>query len=149
NAYLAGADLHNPEVFAPLVVNFCTACALVQLRDVVDPAVLFSRYLYLSGTSPVFLAHFAGYACTVWKRFDLSNASFVVDVGSNEGVLLAEFKRRGARILGIDPAANIASEATRNGIPTIAKFFDREAAEEIRLEYGYANVITANNVFAH
>ena len=61
NAYLSAGDLDAPEVFAPLVVRFCNACALVQLRDVVDPGVLFSHYLYVSGTSRTFVAHFARY----------------------------------------------------------------------------------------
>ena len=149
NAYLGAADLDKPEVFAPLVIRFCNACALVQLRDVVDPGVLFGHYLYVSGTSRTFVAHFAEYARTVWDRFSLSNDSFVVDAGSNDGVLLREFKARGARILGVDPAANIASAATRAGTPTLVRFFDRETAQAIAGEHGRADVITANNVFAH
>lgn len=149
NAYLSAGDLDAPEVFAPLVVRFCNACALVQLRDVVDPGVLFSHYLYVSGTSRTFVAHFARYAAAVSERFGLSKRSFVVDVGSNDGVLLAEFKKTGARILGVDPAANIASAATGNGTPTLPRFFDRGTAEEIAREHGCADVITANNVFAH
>jgi SAM-dependent methyltransferase len=149
NAYLAAADLDQPELFAPLVVNFCTACTLVQLRDVVDPQVLFGHYLYVSGTSRTFVAHFAEYAGRVSRRFGLSNDSFVVDVGSNDGVLLSEFRKRGARILGVDPAANLASAATAHGIPTLPRFFDRETAAEIVREHGCADLITANNVFAH
>lgn len=149
NAYLSSADLDKPEIFAPLVVNACNTCKLIQLRDVVDPKVLFSNYLYVSGTSPVFVAHFADYAKTVAERFSLTEDSFVVDVGSNDGVLLSLFKKRGMKILGVDPAQNIAEEATKNGIPTLAKFFTPETARGIAVERGKASVITANNVFAH
>lgn len=149
NAYLSSADLGKPELFAPLVVNACNACKLVQLRDVVDPKVLFSNYLYVSGTSPVFVAHFAEYAKTVAERFALTKDSFVVDVGSNDGVLLSHFKKLGMKILGIDPAENIAAEARKNGIPTQATFFTPKTARDIAAEHGKASIITANNVFTH
>ncbi|MDO8514680.1 MAG: class I SAM-dependent methyltransferase [bacterium] len=148
NAYRSPDDT-SPEVFAPLVVNFCNSCKLVQLRDVVDPEVLFKNYLYVSGTSPSFVAHFRDYAKTVAERFALGKDSLVVDVGSNDGVLLSHFKELGMRILGIDPAENIAEEATKQGIPTIAKFFTPQTAGEIATEHGKAHIITANNVFAH
>lgn len=149
NAYLSSTDLDKPEIFAPLVVNACNACKLVQLRDVVDPKILFSNYLYVSGTSPIFVAHFADYAKTIAKRFSLSGNSLVIDIGSNDGVLLSHFKKEGTKILGIDPAKNIAEEATKNGIPTVAKFLSSETARIIASEYGKASIITANNVFAH
>lgn len=149
NAYLSSNDLDTPELHAPLIINVCNACKLVQLRDVVDPEVFFSNYLYVSGTSPVFVAHFADYAKTVVERFALPKHSLVVDVGSNDGILLSFFKKHGMRILGIDPAKNIATEATKNGIPTIARFFTSETARRIVAEHGKASLITANNVFAH
>ena len=149
NAYLSSVDINKSEIFAPLVVNQCNACKLVQLRDVVDPQVLFSHYLYVSGTSSVFVEHFADYAKTVAERFSLSRDSLVVDVGSNDGVLLSHFKKLGMKILGIDPAQNIAEEATKKGIQTIAKFFTPETARYIVAEHGKASIITANNVFAH
>ena len=149
NAYVSPSDLDKPELFAPLVVNICEACKLVQLRDIVDPRVLFSNYLYVSGTSPVFVAHFADYAKTVAKRFSLTDESLVVDVGSNDGVLLAHFKKNGMKVLGIDPAKNIAAEATKNGIPTVVTFFTPKTARDIAMEHGKASIITANNVFAH
>lgn len=149
NAYLSPDALDTAEILASLVVRACTACKLVQLRDVVDPEVLFRNYLYVAGTSPVFVAHFAEYAKTVAKRFGLTKRSLVVDVGSNDGVLLSHFKKLGMKILGIDPAKNIAAEATKNGLPTLPEFFTPEIAHSVRKEHGTASVITANNVFAH
>jgi SAM-dependent methyltransferase len=95
------------------------------------------------------VAHFAEYAKTVADRFALSGDSLVVDVGSNDGVLLSHFKKHGTKILGIDPAENIAAEATRKGISTKTAFFKPEIAREIAEREGKASVITANNVFAH
>lgn len=149
NAYLSSADLNKTEIFAPLVVHLCNSCKLVQLRDVVDPKILFSNYLYVSGTSPVFIAHFASYAKTVVEKFSLKEDSLVVDIGSNDGVLLSHFKEMGMKILGIDPAENIAREATKKGITTLAKFFTPDTARAIVVEHGKASIITANNVFAH
>lgn len=149
NAYISSDDLGKPEILAPLVVNRCNACKLVQLRDVVDPEILFSNYLYVSGTSPIFVAHFANYAKTVVDKFSLSEDSLVVDIGSNDGVLLSHFKKEGAKVLGVDPAQNIAEEATSRGIPTIAKFFTPDIARDIATEHRKASIITANNVFAH
>lgn len=149
NAYLAQDELDKPEIFAPLVVDQCQACYFVQLRHVVDPKILFSRYLYVSGTSPAFVAHFAEYAKKVAERFSLPTGSLVVDVGSNDGVLLSQFKNEGVKVLGIDPAENLAAGATKNGIPTIAKFFTPDTARVVAQEYGKAAIITANNVFAH
>ena len=149
NAYLSSNDLDKPELFAPLIVNACNACKLIQLRDVVDPKVLFSHYLYVSGTSPIFVAHFAEYAKTVVQRFSLASDSLVIDVGSNDGVLLYQFRTEGTRILGIDPAQNIAAEATQKGIPTLAQFLTPDTARAVAAEHGKASVITANNVFAH
>jgi SAM-dependent methyltransferase len=149
NSYLAADQLSESEIFTPLVLQQCGACFLIQLRDVVNPTVLFSNYLYVSGTSPVFVAHFAEYAHTVVERLQLTKDSLVVDVGSNDGVLLSKFKDEGMSILGIDPAENLAQAATASGIPTIAAFFSPTVAEDIVAERGRASIITANNVFAH
>ncbi|OGG59322.1 hypothetical protein A3C86_01570 [Candidatus Kaiserbacteria bacterium RIFCSPHIGHO2_02_FULL_49_16] len=148
NSYRLLSD-KNPEVFAPLIVNFCNDCKLVQLRDVVPPDILFKHYLYVSGTSLAFVEHFANYAKNVTGRFSLSSKSLVIDIGSNDGVLLSQFKKLGVRILGIDPAKNIAEDATKRGIQTIADFLTAETAQKIASEHGKARVITANNVFAH
>lgn len=149
NAYLTKKNLKTRELHAPLVVNACKTCKLIQLRDVVNPEVLFSNYLYVSGTSPVFVAHFADYAKTVSERFYLTKDSLVIDVGSNDGVLLSHFKKLGMQILGIDPAENIARDATKRGLTTLVRFFTPETARVAAATYGKASVITANNVFAH
>lgn len=137
------------EVFAPLDVYQCDTCHLVQLRDVVDPTVLFGEYLYVSSTSPAFVQHFVSYADTLVKRFDLTNDDLVVDVGSNDGVLLKPLQQRGVRVLGVEPALAIAARATADGIETIAQFFTPAVARAIVTQHGPARLVTANNVFAH
>ncbi|MCH8748502.1 class I SAM-dependent methyltransferase [Patescibacteria group bacterium] len=149
NAYLAPEQVGEPEPFAPLTVYFCEDCNLVQLRDVVDPEVLFRNYLYVSSTSPTFVAHFADYAKRLIDRFGLTEKHLVIDVGSNDGVLLKPLQKAGVQVLGIDPAKNIAAQTTAEGIETMPNFLTTELAEQIVEQRGPAAMVTANNVFAH
>lgn len=137
------------EPTAPLDIYACTDCHLVQMCDVVDPKVLFGNYLYVSSTSPAFVKHFEDYAKTLVDRFGLTAHDLVVDVGSNDGVLLKPLQALGVKTLGIEPAANIAQQANAEGIETVADFFTPHLAGRLREQYGPAKVISANNVFAH
>jgi SAM-dependent methyltransferase len=149
NAFV-GADARNvPQESFPLDVYFCRSCTHVQLLDVVDARVLFKNYVYVSGTSPSFVKHFLSYAQQVAERVQLKSDALVVDVGSNDGTLLKAFKALGAKVLGIDPARDIAAAATVGGIETWPEFFDAGLARRIIVERGAAEVVTANNVFAH
>lgn len=149
NSFLKKKDLKKHEGDFPLQVYFCKKCSLLQLGHIVDPEILFKHYVYVSSTSPVFVKHFEDYAKSVFKKFRLNKKSLVIDIGSNDGILLKPFKSLGSQVLGVDPAENIAKVATREGIPTLPKFFDTALAQEIANKYGEAEVITANNVFAH
>jgi len=149
NAFLTAEQLTEPEMTFPLDVCLCTKCALVQLKDVVDPELLFENYVYASSTSPSFRAHFQSFAEHVYRRFRLDARSLVIDVGSNDGILLKPFKELGARTLGVDPAENLARQATEAGIDTLPIFFGIKAAKIIAETRGKAHIVTANNVFAH
>lgn len=149
NSYLTKQQLKKPEPFVPLEVYKCQTCHLVQLLHVVDPTILFGHYLYVSSTSPSFRQHFVEYAATLKKRFNLKPNDLVVDVGSNDGILLKPLKKNKVRILGIEPAANIARTANQEGIPTISEFFTPALAKKLRRTHGPAKIISANNVFAH
>jgi len=116
---------------------------------IIDPNYLFQDYVYVSGTSPVFVKHFEEYAKSVISEFDLHQGSLVVEIGSNDGTLLKFFQDAGMRVLGIDPAIEIAKKATDLGIETLPVFFNAELAKILRNERGPASIITANNVFAH
>lgn len=149
NAFLSKKQLSEKENTFPLKVNFCSKCGQLQLTHVVSPDLLFRNYVYVSSTSPVFVAHFQEYAKTVYDKLHLNKNSLVVDIGSNDGILLRPFKDLGTNILGVDPATEIAKKATKNGIETLPEYFDQKLAEKVIKKYGHADVITANNVFAH
>jgi hypothetical protein len=133
----------------PLDVFFCRGCGHIQLLDVVDPEILFRNYVYVSGTSPVFVDHFRRYADDCVTRANIRADDLVVEIGSNDGTLLGFFKQAGACVLGIDPARDIAAAATSAGIETWNDFFSPTLAQRIRDERGPATLIAANNVLAH
>lgn len=149
NAFLNKEEFAKPELFFPLDVYFCHGCSLVQLMDIVSPELLFKDYVYVSSTSPAFIAHFQSFANSVFSRFNLSPASLVVDIGSNDGILLRPFQALGASVLGIDPAVKIAHQATADGIETLPYFFNQALAKKLVAERGRATVIAGTNVFAH
>ena len=132
----------------PLDVYFCGQCNLVQLLDVVTQEELFHQnYAYFSSASAPLMEHFKSYAEDLKKDF-LQKNDLVVDIGSNDGILL-RFLTGGYRVLGIEPSANVAKVAREKGVETIDGFFTVDMAKKIVEKYGKAKVITANNVFAH
>lgn len=132
----------------PLDVYFCGTCKLVQLLDVVAEDELFhSEYAYFSSVSKPLVDHFRSYADDL-KREQLTTGDLVVDIGSNDGVLLQNFVEN-YRVLGIEPSGNVAEAARQKGIETLDGFFTVAMAKEIIAKHGKAKVVTANNVFAH
>lgn len=149
NSFLTKLALKQKEFKAPLKVYFCHNCNLAQLLHIVDRAYIYSDYAYFSSTSPMLVKHFEEYAQEVFQRFPNLAKQLVVDIGSNDGVLLKPFKKLGAKILGIDPAKNIAKVANEQGIETIADFFGKDKVEKLIKKYGKAGIITSNNTLAH
>jgi SAM-dependent methyltransferase len=149
NEFLAEVPTDGAQDHFPLDVYQCRDCGHVQLVHCVDPERLFRNYVYVSGTSQVFVKHFEEYASEVIRYVPLTPGDRVVDIGSNDGTLLSFFQKAGMDVLGIDPARKIAEEATRCGIPTWPEFFNSNLAKRIRKEFGTVEVITANNMFAH
>ena len=149
NAFVSESHLNEDQAVYPLDVYFCRVCSHVQLLDVVDPVLLFSDYVYVSGTSTVFVDHFRRYAEQIMSRFEMMAGSLVVDIGSNDGTLLSFFQKAGMTVLGVDPARNLAEQATQNGIETLVGFFDRTTVDDIVNLHGQASIVTANNIFAH
>tara|TARA_B100000029_G_scaffold295072_1_gene288407 strand:+ start:29 stop:2578 length:2550 start_codon:yes stop_codon:yes gene_type:complete len=135
------------ELF-PLELNYCSNCHNCQLSHVVDPKKMFSNYLYLSSTSKTFRTHFEKAANQYIKEFKLSpSKSYIIDVGSNDGVALKPFKNlKYKNILGIEPAKNLAQFANKEKIKTYNGFLDKKALKKIRKN---ADLILASNVFAH
>jgi len=148
--FLRKEQLGYPRTYYPLDVMMCRSCGLAQLGYVVSPEILYRHdYPYEASTTRTGRDHFARFAAETVARFGLGTRDLVIDVGSNVGVLLGNFKANGARILGIDPAANIVRIAEKNGIPTVNELFSADIATRIRNEHGKASVVTASNCFAH
>lgn len=139
-----------PEFSVPLTLVFCHTCALAQIRETVDPAILFyAEYPYFSSVSPALLRHFAASADAIMAARPLNADSLVVEAASNDGYMLKNFAARGIPVLGIDPAQAPATAAREAGIPTLITFFGRELAQQLRAEGRRADVFLANNVLAH
>jgi len=145
NAFLDAPD--DQETAIPLEVVVCENCSHVQLQHTVDPEVLFSDYHYFSSASTPLLDHYGDYAETVTDRY-LDPEDLVVEIGSNDGVLLRQFGPE-IETLGVDPAENVAEVAREHGVETITSLFDPSVARQIREERGAAQAICANNVVGH
>jgi len=149
NNLLGPADLNRPEPAFPLEVWVCPACWLMQIAYIVPPVTLFSEYLYFSSFSDQMLQHAGGAAERYIVEKKLGSANFVVEVASNDGYFLKNFVKGGVPCLGFEPAANIAEVARKNGIETLDAFFGAETARSVASQHGKADLILANNVFAH
>ena len=132
----------------PLEVNYCAKCHNCQLSVAVDPRKMFSNYLYTSSTSLSFRNHFIESAKNYIKQLNLKkNKSYIIDIGSNDGIALKPFKDQGfKKILGIEPAKNLAKLANKNNIKTFNGFLESKNLKKIKKN---ADLILASNVFAH
>lgn len=149
NEFLSDPILSLNQDKYDLNLMMCKSCGHVQLSIVVSPDRLFRNYVYVSGTSPKFVKHFEDYAISLITDVNLEPNDLVVDIGSNDGTFLSFFKKEKMRTVGVDPAFDIADNATRSGIKTIPDFFNEKVVNDIINEYGNASLVTANNVFAH
>lgn len=149
NALLTPGQLFLPEETFPLNLVFCPTCALVQITETVSPEKLFREYLYFSSFSDTVLNNARDIADKLSARCSLNKNSLVVEVASNDGYLLKNYKEKGIPVLGVEPALNIAKVAEERGIPTVSEFFGVELAEQLRGRGDAADVIHANNVAAH
>jgi hypothetical protein len=149
DAYISSSELHIPQPLFPHDLLLCKKCGNTQLSVVVDPTIVYTNYLYKTVTSLGLVKHFDDYSSSVISSASLPKKSLVIDIGSNDGSLLASFKKKGMRVLGIDPAVNIARQATESGIETLPEYFSPQVALSIKKKYGLAQVITANNTFAN
>ena len=148
NAYPTQRDAK--ENYYPLTVMKCKDCGHIQLRETVDPEVLFSSYSYASSDSPALIKHFHEFACTVTSRLSLDEYDSILEIGCNDGILLKEFVKLGLiNLYGIEPATNIAERAIGIGAIILNLFFNEITAKKIRDMHGKMSVICANNVFAH
>ena len=148
-SYVAADRLDDAEAFYPLHVRICESCLLVQLPAYVPGEDIFSEYAYFSSYSDSWVAHARRYAEAMTSRLALSRDSLVTEVASNDGYLLQHFVAQGIPVLGIEPAANVAEVARSRGIRTETEFLGPQTARELVGRYGQADLVAANNVFAH
>jgi hypothetical protein len=141
-------DLVEPVPQAPLKLVRCAHCSTIQLTATVDPAYLFSQYVWVTATSATTNNYSQVYCAEVLKR-SVVESPFVVELASNDGTFLKQFKSKGCPVLGVDPAQNIAADATNAGIPTWAEFFDITIAKKILAEKQKPNIVMARNVIPH
>lgn len=150
----AGAFIENEseiksEKSYPLQVHYCKKCSLVQVVDAIPKEILFTNYFYLSSVTRTLSEHFREYAEEVVKGFNLSPTSLIVEIGCNDGVLLKPFTELGVRAVGVEPSVNVSKIAKDKGLEVINSFFTDEVAASIATSHGKADIIAANNVFAH
>ncbi len=149
NRYLKKEELSLREPVFPLRVFVCSSCFLVQLEQFETPEHIFSDYAYFSSYSESFLKQAKRYVENVTSRFSLGEKSQIVEVASNDGYLLQYFLEKNYRVLGIEPAHNVALVAQKKGIQTRSEFFGTKLAYRLVEEGFSADLLIANNVLAH
>jgi hypothetical protein len=150
DAFLSDAVDERRNLRFELAVNLCRNCGWHQLTEVVDPKILYQEdYPYDSRVTTTGQMHWREFAESVQRFYGLSESDLVVDIGSNTGALLEEFKKFTPKIQGVDPSTTACDIAVSFGIPTINSFFDADTAQKIFNDFGFPKVITATNSFAH
>ena len=150
NGFLTASEIPN-EYFFELAPAFCEQCGMFQIMEQPQPEKMFhEQYAFYSSTSRHMQMHFEAFANAVMAQVLAGRADpFVVELGSNDGIMLRHFHERGIRHLGIEPSVNVADVARGRGISTISAFFDRKLADDIVAEHGRADAILAANVMCH
>ena len=161
NAFLTKEQLDQPEEKFPLDLVFCADCTLVQIVETVPPEKLFSSYFYVSSISQTTLDNAKALTEKVIGMMNLDGSSVVVEIGSNDGYLLKNYVEKGIKVIGFEPAKNIAEIANQAGIRTFNTFFDAENAQllnsKLKIDLDVdkrsrnftVDVVHANNVLAH
>jgi len=146
DAFVPKSQKGIPQPLIPLDLFQCQTCGHAQNLDVVNPQLLFIDYIFTTGSSEGLIKHFQKYAKDIVERLHIPKQSLVLEIGSNDGTLLKFFRDLEMQVLGVDPARDIAQQATLSGIPTLPDFFSFALAEQIK---GPVQLIVGNNVYAH
>ena len=149
NNFVNSGLKHIPDELFPLEVYFCSNCKLTQLAHDIPPSKIFNNYHYLSSYSQSWLNHARNYSQKIIKRFNLNANSFVAEIASNDGYLLQNFLESNIPCIGIEPAKNIAKISEKKGIKTIDSFFSYLLSNELVNNFGKADLVISNNVYAH
>lgn len=146
---LSPAQLNRPETFYPMQLHHCPKCGLTQLGYLVDPRVVYRNFPFVSGTTRTATRHLQSLPPQLVDMLGLTQSSFAVDIGSNDGTLLKAYLPYGVRFLGVDPSGDPVRIAREQGIPTMHAFFDEDTVDEIIAGHGRPDAITACGVFGH
>ena len=147
--FLTAEALEAPEPTFPLHPRVCRACLLVQLPPLIDPDETFSEYAYYSSFSTSWVEHARRFVEAATARAGLGPGSLVVEAASNDGYLLQHVVAGGMRALGVEPSVNVGAAAREKGVPTLTAFLSPETGAAVRAEHGPADLVVANNVYAH
>ncbi|MFI9508155.1 class I SAM-dependent methyltransferase [Nocardia sp. NPDC052566] len=147
--FLTAGEIDQPEPTYPLHLRLCEECLLLQIPALITPEETFTEYAYYASYADSWVRHAERFVDEAVARLDLGTESFVVEVASNDGYLLQHMVRRGIRCLGIEPSVNVGAAARDNQVPTVTGFLDPELAVRIRNQAGRADLVVANNVYAH
>ncbi|WP_024804669.1 class I SAM-dependent methyltransferase [Nocardia sp. BMG51109] len=147
--FLTVAELDLPEPAYPLHLRLCEDCLLLQIPALITPAETFTEYAYFSSYSDSWVHHAKRFVTQAISDLGLGPDALIVEVASNDGYLLRHAVEAGVGCLGIEPSVNVGAAARQRGVPTVTAFLDEELAAKIRAEYGPANLVVANNVYAH
>ncbi|MFC6067133.1 class I SAM-dependent methyltransferase [Streptomyces ochraceiscleroticus] len=151
-SFLAADQLDQPEPAYPLHLRVCTDCWLAQIPPLITPEETFKEYAYFSSYSTSWVEHARTFVADAAARVGLDTDgpdAFVVEVASNDGYLLKHVVDRGIRCLGIEPSVNVGAAARDAGVPTLTEFLDPATGAAVREEHGPADLVVANNVYAH
>jgi len=147
--FLTAEQLDEPEATFPLHLIVCTECWLAQIPPLIDPGDTFTEYAYFSSFSTSWVEHAKRFVDSSVERLGLGEKSFVVEVASNDGYLLKHVVGHGIRCLGVEPSVNVGQAARDAGVPTLTAFLSEETGQKVRGEHGPADLVAANNVYAH
>lgn len=149
NGFLA-KEQFSSEYFFELKMAFCPICGMAQLTEQPQKEKMFNEnYAFFSGTSKRMAEHFKEFAEHILADYVKDNDPFIVEIGSNDGIMLQNFSTKNIRHLGIEPSANVAGVAREKGINTICRFFDEAVARDIVAKYGQADAFLGANVMCH
>jgi hypothetical protein len=147
--FLTAGQLDEAEATYPLHLKVCTDCWLAQIPPLIDPDDTFTEYAYFSSFSTSWVEHAKRFVDGAVERLGLGEKSFVVEVASNDGYLLKHVVEHGIRCLGVEPSVNVGQAARDAGVPTLTAFLSEETGKQVREEHGPADLVAANNVYAH
>lgn len=147
--FLTAEELDLPEQTYPLHLRLCEDCLLLQIPALIVPEETFTEYAYYSSFSDSWVRHARDFVHLAAQRIGLSADSFIVEVASNDGYLLQHAVALGIPCLGIEPSRNVGAAATQRGVPTETGFLDESLARAVRSAHRPADLVIANNVYAH